>query len=98
MSANVSEKIQIKSAEQRMIEAATAEYASKLKSVLGQKASAVIQIEGVPISKIATIADFLRDEEGEAVKIKSFKSFSGTKNYINQSLKGEGYTIEQISE
>lgn len=99
METNVEQKIQIKSAEQRMIERATAEYISKLRAVLGNKAAAAITINGVPLSKLGTIAEFLTDEEGESVPVKVYKSgFMKTKNYIHHSIKGDGYEIEEISE
>ena len=100
MSANVKSKIEIKSAEQRMIERATAEFISKLRVVLGTNTKSTIQISGVSLSKLATIAEFLKDEEQEPVKIKSRKSFLGNAdiNYIYHSIKGAGYEIEEISE
>lgn len=82
-----------------MVERATAEYVSKLRAVLGNKASVNIQIEGVPLSKIGTIAEFLYDEEGQRAKIKSRNSIiRGNVNYIYHTLKGEGFSIEEISE
>jgi len=92
-------KLEIKSAEQRMIERATAEYISKLRVVLGQNAKATISIEGLPVSKLGIIAEFLTDEEGERVPIKAYPStFRQNKNYIYHSIKGDGYDIEQLSE
>ena len=82
-----------------MVERATAEYVSKLRAVLGNNTSANIQIEGVPLSKIGIIAEFLYDEEGEGVKIKSRNSIiRGNVNYIHHTIKGEGFSIEEISE
>lgn len=99
METNVAQKNEIKSAEQRMIERATAEYISKLRAVLGNKAAAHIQISGTPLSKLGVIAEFLTDDEGENVKIKQANSpINGVKNYIWHAIKGEGYQIEEISE
>lgn len=82
-----------------MVERATAEYVSKLRAVLGNNTTANIQIEGVPLSKIGIIAEFLYDEEGERAKIKCLKSIiRGDVNYIHHTIKGEGFSIEEISE
>lgn len=90
-------KYGIKSAEQRMIEKATAEYASKLKAILGDKASARISIDGVPLSKIATIAEFMRDDEGEKMEITKHNKHNVLYLHDNQ-IKADGYEVEYIGE
>lgn len=92
-------KIEIKSAEQRLLEKASEEYVSKLRAILGPEAKATISIDGARLDKIGTIAEFLRDEDGEKVKIKLYASgFRESKNYIFHSIKGDGFDVEQISE
>lgn len=99
MDANVITKKQIVSSEQRMIERATAEYISKLRAILGKSASATLTIQGVPLSKLGIIAEFLENEEEEPIKIKRYKpSFGDERNYIYHSIKGDGFCIEEISE
>jgi len=87
-------KNHVKSAEQKVIEMATAEYISRLRALLGANAQIKVSISGVPKSKLGNIA------ECAMINIKNrFCMFEETDtNYIRKPFAGEGYSIEEISE
>jgi hypothetical protein len=85
------------SAEQKMLEKATATYVAQLKSFLGDNVKATIQISGVPLSKLGLIAENLNDEYGDKVEIRSTTFLSKTIRYIYCSFKGEGWEVDDIS-
>lgn len=91
--------VTVKSVEQRMIEKAAYEFASKMKAILGDKASARISIDGAPLSKIATIAEFMRDDEGDKVQIVRWDDDNSHVLYFShKEMKGEGFKVESIRE
>lgn len=100
MNANVEQlPKQHKSAEQQMLERASADYASKLRFILGRGAKVVIQIEGIGLVKVSTIAEFLTDEEGNSVQLqKSDSLLSEGEVFIHHNIQGEGYCIERIAQ
>lgn len=89
-------KTPIKSAEQRMIEKATAEYVSKLQAIAGKDVKAIIQLEGFPFSKIAVITEFLDSQEDEPIEIKV--SSLNQRSIFPSAMKGNGFDIDRISE
>ena len=97
MEANVETKPQtLKSAEQRMIEKAAHEFAEKLRAIFQVPVKAEIEITGVPLSKIAHIAEFMKDDD---VSIHFIDNVSrGRKHYINPGIRTEIFRITSISE
>lgn len=100
MEANVATKKQnLKSAEQRMLEQAADEFAEKCRAIFRVPVKVEIKLTGVPLSKIAHIAEFIRDEDGERCVVRTRESFSrGTIHYIDPSIDTATYEIESISE
>lgn len=84
----------LKSAEQRLLEKATEEYRQKLNSIFNKEITVEVSIEGATLTKIATITEFLRDEEGIKKEIHSFNGCHA----VRSDIKGEGYLIAYISE
>lgn len=94
----VAKKQVIKSAEQRMLEKATAEYAAKCASILNCKVKVTVQIDGLTYQKLTYLQSFMQDEEGEMPTLHTNGSLVNGKYFsINTDIAGEGYEIDSLS-
>lgn len=82
----------MKSEEQRLLEAATEEYVSKLQAIFGKRANAVIQIAGVPLTKLAAI---IEPTDNHEIKSDGDTCYIYTRDII---AKPELFEIDFISE
>jgi hypothetical protein len=85
-------KLVIKSAEQKLIERETERYLSALRLLLNAPLRVEVAIEGMPVNKIATIAHFTDST------IKTNDLLPHKPHYTRPGIKGQGYSVTEISE
>jgi hypothetical protein len=82
----------------KALQAATSEYAEKLKAIFGEVVKVEIDLEGVKLTDIAEIALEVKCDDGGKLEIVSNNTVEGLFHHVNAQINGNNYSINYITE